>query len=285
MRLWRWAGLLGALLLLGGCQRLVTPLERQLPPAAPASVTDAPVVSVAACWEAEPLAELLHTSFRVLEPASTVLVTLTHNEQALALLENQQATLGLVSTPRGIAPNLPPGWIARELAVDGLALVASPALGLASITARDLARLYGGYIVDWSELEAGAGEPLFVTRERGALLRQIFTDTIMGETPISSAAAVQPHTQAALSFIAETANALAYVPAAQVDSGVKVVALGDKLPTASQIERGGYPLTFSLWLVLPVESDGRADAGALRLASHALSSRGARAIERVYARP
>ena len=128
------------------------------------------------------------------------------------------------------------------MAVDGLALVASPALGLANITANDLARLYGGYIVEWSELGAGEGEPLVVTRERGALLRQVFTDAIMGETPISSAAVVQPHTQAALTFVAETAGALAYAPAAQVQSqGGKVVALDDKLPTASQIERGGYP--------------------------------------------
>ena len=64
-----------------------------------------------------------------------------------------------------------------------------------------------------------------------------------------------------------------------------MVALDGRLPTASQIEGGGYPLTYSLWLVLPVAGDGLADDGALRLATHALSGRGARAIERVYVRP
>jgi len=270
---------------LSGCQRLVTPLDRQLPPAAPDSGATAPVVSVAACWEAEPLAELLRTSFQALEPETTVLVTLTHSEQALALLESNQATLGLVSTPRGVEPALPQGWVARELAVDGIALVASPELGLASITVADLARLYSGAILDWHDLEVGEGEPLFVTRERGAVLRQVFEAQIMGAAAISSAAVVQPYTQAALAFVAEAAGALAYVPAAQVDSGVKVVALGDRLPTEAQIERSNYPLTYSLWLVLPVSGDGLADGGALRLATHALSGRGARAIERVYVTP
>ncbi len=285
MRRWRWLGALTAVLLLAGCRALVSPLERELPAADPASNANVELVRVAACWEAEPLAHLLRSAYEAQHPEATALVTLTNSEHAMELLQSGEAVVGLIATPAGRAPETPEGWIARELAVDGIALVASPDVPLGNIATDDLARLYAGRVVDWAELGAGQGQPTFVTRERGAVLRQVFEGAIMGERPISAAAAVAPHNAALLALVASTPGALGYAPAVQVDERVRVVALDDRLPTRSQIERGGYPLRYSLWLVMPVSSEGLADGGALRLTSLALSARVGREIGAIYVRP
>lgn len=277
--------LLALAALLGGCQRLVTPLDRQLSAVTPESGSEAQIVQLAACWEAEPLAMILRDGYEESDPDSAVFVTLTHSAQVVARLEGGEATLGVISTPRGATPELPEGWVVRELAVDGIALVASADLSLASLSRSDLARLYSGQVLDWSELGVGAGQPMVVTREQGAVLRQVFETQVMDGAPISSAAVVQPHTEAALRFVAENSGALGYVPVAQLNGGVPVVALRNVLPTAAQVESGAYPLAYSLWLVLPVSGGGSTDGGALRLATYALSARGVDAIESAYVTP
>lgn len=277
-------------LLTCGCQTLLMPLDEQLPAAA--SVSDevaAQLVPLAACWEAEPLAGLLRAGYEGQHGDATVLVTLTDSAQVVAMLESGQASLGLVVAPVDARPTLPEGWAAYALALDGLALVASPELALPSISVADLAKLYAGRVFTWSELLAdadeSAGVPIVVTRERGAVLRQVFEEGIMGGQPVSTVAVVQANTRATLDYVATTPGALGYVPAAQVDERVRVVAIDDRLPTPSQLKRGRYPLRFTLWLVLPVSSDGLADANALQVATYALGARGSRAIGAVYARP
>ncbi|MEN6480291.1 MAG: substrate-binding domain-containing protein [Anaerolineales bacterium] len=277
-------------LLTCGCQTLLTPLDEQLPVAAPlADEAAEQLVSLAACWEAEPLAGLLRVGYEGQHGDATVLVTLTDSAQVVAMLESGQASLGLVVAPVDTRPTLPEGWAAYALALDGLALVASPEVALPSISTVDLARLYAGRVFSWSELIADADEstgvPIVVTRESGAVLRQVFEEGVMGGQPISTVAVVQATTQATLDYLATTPGALGYVPAAQVDDRVRVVALDDRLPTPSQLKRGRYPLRFALWLVLPVSLDGLADANALQLATYALGARGSRAIDAAYARP
>lgn len=283
-RIGRWLLLWGAVALFAGCQHLVAPLDRKLPEASAEAATPQALM-VVACWEAEPLAELLRTAYERQVPDATALVILTNNAQVLTQLENGQAAVGLVSTLSGVAPTVPSGWVTRELARDGIALVVNRSLPIAGLKSADLTQLYGGLVADWSALGAGEGAPVVVTREHGAVPRLVFEALALNGIPVTSTAVVQPHTRATLDYVAATPGALAYVPSAQVDERVKVVALDDCLPTVSQIDRGRYPLVYSLWLVLPVSADGFADAGALRLATYALSARGQGAIGRLYGRP
>jgi len=284
IRGWRlWALLVT--LMLGGCQALVTPLGHDVAAVEPTAGDDGDLVNLVACWEAEPLAELLRMAYEAQYPSSAVLVNLTNSQHAMELLQRGEASLGLIVTMADQEPQVPTGWITRELAVDAVALMTSPDLAVASISSDDLSRLYAGQVVDWADLGFGEGQPAFVTRERGTVLRLLFEERIMGDRSISTAAAVVPHNHAMLELVSTTPKALGYVPATLVDDRVRVVALDGKLPTHSEIERGSYPLRSSLWLVMPVSSEGLADGGALRLASFALGARMQREISARYVRP
>jgi phosphate transport system substrate-binding protein len=285
----RTLGTLGLLILaacaLSACAVLLRPqAEREGEPGEGSGQSGPPLVRLAVCWAALPLAEDLAAAYVAVDPGLSVDIVPSNSRVVAGLVTAGQADLAIVDQEPGVTP-LPEADEdshrssgMRVLALDTTAVIVHKDLPLTQLAATDLAALYAGHRLDWEELQAGKGRIEVVSQEEGSEVRRLFEGAILGGSPASSAAVVVPHDRGALDYVAQHPDAIAYVSTAYVDERVKVVAIDGVLPTRAEVERGRYPLAHPLVLL----TAAHAPAEALRLAAFALSNKGQQAISRRY---
>lgn len=265
--------------LIGGCQGVSGPLIGMDEEAV---VDDEPsLVRVAACWAAQPLVSELVAEYSRLNPRISFDVVSVESHVARDLVATGQADVAVVGADAAEGVDDDAGLVARALAIDAVAVVAHPALGLSDLTAGQLAALYAGEYLRWDELGGSAEAVEVLVHAPGSMERAVFEQAFMGETAPSSFAIVVPHDRAVIEYVAEHPGAIGYVSNAYVDDRVQVLAIDGRRPTASEIRSGRYPLGYPLMLLTP--SDGAREAE--RWAVHALGNRGRQVIERRYTVP
>jgi phosphate transport system substrate-binding protein len=268
---------------LSACEALFEPLQ-PTPQAHEEAAASPQMVRVAVASAALPLAENLRLAYMGYRPGVAIEIMPMSSEQAYGLATAGQADLAIVSAPdeqslRHWAPAL--SW--QPLAHDGVAIITHRDHPLPQLSRRELESLYAGHVADWSLLEAGTGVPELAIQGADATARQLFDSVIMAEREVTSAALVLPHDEAVLAYVAEHPLAIGYLSAAYLESDerVKVIALDRLLPTRSQLEQGGYPLGYVLFIA---QAPGAPDEAA-RLASFALGRAGQEVIGQRYGLP
>ena len=280
-------GLVIPLLALCACHVALDSLSRREAPAASEPGHPEPVlVRIAACSTGLPLATDLteacptsdsHLVFDVVPTNSQIALELVLAEQADLAIVGSEVDLDLLSTERPGGP----GFDSQVLAIDAIGIIVHKDWPLRGLSMSELAALFGGYYLDWAELDAGSGRPDIVCREEGSAARTVFEQIVMTESRVSSVAIVMPHDRGVVEYVAQHPGAIGYASAAYADDRVKLMAIDGALPTADETRRGNYPLTHPLVLV----ASPRASREALSLVDFARSSQGRRIIEQRYAVP
>ena len=236
------------------------------------------VVRIATSHSARTLAQALANAF--VEISSTVLPIVEHGSSFVAeeMLDSGEADLAIVG--RALTDLRPEdgSWL---LALDAVCIVVPAGSPVTSLTSEGLGRLYGGYVLDWNELEAGEGVPDIVTRERGSVMRQVLEEAFVGEGQITTAAVVLPNDDATMGYLTANPNAIGYVSRASLDDRVQVVSIDGHLPIAESIRSGSYPLSYLLVLVTSPDASEKVRD----LAAYALSERARQVIEGGYVLP
>ncbi len=271
-------------LTLASCEALFVPLREPTSAPSEADASSPEVVRLAVCWAALPLAEDLRAAYAGYRAGVTIEIATMSSVQAHEWVAAGQADLAIVAAPHEAAvrawePALP--WSA--LARDGLALIVHRDRPLSQISEQALAELYAGYVVDWAALGAGSGTPTFVVQSEEATARQVFDAALMGERELSSAALILPHDEAVLAYVAEHPLAIGYLSAAYLgrDERIRAVSLEGLLPSRAQLEMGGYPLAYELFIAPGPE----ASEEARRLEEFTLGRLGRELIAKRYGLP
>ena len=256
------AGLQCFLLLLGGCQPVLTPLHPEAENTPPAAESRAELVTVATCRPGEALTRALCQAYLAKGHAQSevsINVIVTNSSLIAEWVRQRQADIGILAVP-GSAKSLATlgeryaDLAPIPLATDAIAIIVHQDSPLEQVSAQDLGALYAGHIVDWGELRAGSGRPKLSGRERGAASRQVLTEVIMSGLPFASTTLLLPHAKAIVDQIARDPLAIGYASAACIDGRVKVVALDGVYPNPEHIRAGSYPLMQSLILISSVEA-------------------------------
>ena len=268
--------------LVGGCQGISGPLVGLGEDAAAETGDEEPsLVRVAACWAALPLVSELVSEYGRLNPRTSFDVVSVEADVARDLVTTGQADVAVVGVDPAASIEDDGGLLARALALDAVAVVAHPALGVSELTAGQLTALYAGEYLRWDEL-GGAGEAVEVlVHLPGSMERAAFERALMGDTSVSSFAIVVPHDRAVIEYVAEHPGAIGYVSNAYVDDRVRVVAVDGHRPTAAEVRSGRYPLGYPLVLLTSPDAVREAE----RWAAHSLGNRGRQVIERRYTTP
>jgi phosphate transport system substrate-binding protein len=269
------AGLIG-----GGCQGVSGPLVGLGEEVA--EVTDEPaLVRVAACWASLPLVSELVAEYGRLSPRTSFDVVPVGSAVAQDLLATGQADVAVVGVDPATPADEGGGPGAEVLALDAVAVVVHPSVGIHTLSAGQLAALYAGEYLRWDEL-GGADEAVEVlVHTPESLGRAVFERVIMGDTAVSSFAIIVPHDRAVIEYVAEHPGAIGYVSNAYVDDRVRVVAIDEHRPTAAEIRSGRYPLGYPLVFLTTPDAPREAQ----RWINHARGNRGRHVIERRYSLP
>jgi len=244
------------------------------------------LLRIAACGPGTPLAEVLSAALTAAQPGLAIDITRGDSPAPVDLLRDGQADLAIVALPAEGAtpPDLPAAWADYHpalLGVDALGVFVHAGSALRAVSTEQLRHLYGGYVLDWSALEAGAGQPEWVVTQPGSASRALFEERILGGEAPSPATLLVPSDRAAVDHVAEHPLALAVASVAALDEGVALVALDGVLPTARNVARGDYPHTWALYaLVSP-----QAPEGAAQWLAYARSNAGREIIGQRYALP
>ena len=236
------------------------------------------LVRIATSHSARPLAHELASAYAEIGPDVLPIIDQGSSYVAEEMLHSGKADLAIVG--RALTDLRPEAgsWL---LALDAVCIVVPAGSRVTSLTSGDLRRLYGGYVLDWADFEAGEGIPDIVTREQGSVMRQVFEGAIMGEGPITTAALVLPNDDATIDHLAANPNAIGYVSRASLDDRVQAVAVDGHLPTADSIRSSGYPLSYLLVLLTSPDPSEMVQ----RMAAYALSEQARQLIERGYVLP
>ena len=266
--------------LIGGCQGVSGPLvglgeEADDPGDEPA------LVRVAACWAALPLVSELVAEYGRLNPRTSFDVVSVDSDVACDLLATGQADVAVVGVDPATSTERDDGLLARALAIDAVAVVAHPALGISELTAGQLEALYAGEYLRWDELDGASEAVEVLVHAPGSMERDVFDRVVMGDTEVSSFAVIVPHDRAVIEYVAGHPGAIGYVSSAYVDERVRVIAVDGRRPTAIEVRSGRYPLGYPLVLLTPSDAAREAE----RWIAHALGNRGRQVIERRYTAP
>lgn len=279
----RWLALLSlALVLLAGCQEVFLPWDRFQAQREPQGEAEPVLVRLATCWAGLPLAQELAAAFAQEDPRIAVEVVPSTSTVVLAMVQAGEVELGLVDQEiptESLGGRT--GLEARLLAWDGVGIAVAQGAALRELTRQQLAELFAGHYLDWSELGAGSGPPELVVLTEGAGPQRAFQQTVMRGFEITSAAIVMPHDRAVADYVAGHPQAVGILSLGQQDERLRWVAVDGVLPTLAAMRAGRYPLQYPLVLV----RTSRPSAEALRLFAMATGAKGRRLIEQRYLLP
>lgn len=146
---------------------------------------------------------------------------------------------------------------AVELGRDAVAVIVHPSNALGDISMENLARLWSGGINAWSALgippPGGDDTVQVLAREEGSGMRQVMQDAILVDRRITPTALLRPTNLDMLDYVSDHPNAIGYVAANIWDqnSHTRPLLIGGVPPTRPNLASGAYPLTQSVFMIVP----------------------------------
>lgn len=187
------------------------------------------------------LANFLAESFMDKYPEVTVAVELTGSGAGIEAVASGSADIGNASRhlkdeekAKGVVENI--------VALDGIAVCVDRGNTVKGLTGQQLADIYTGAIIRWSEL-GGADIPIVVVgREAGSGTRMAFEEILKVEDKCAYANELDS-TGAVMARVVSTPGAIGYVSLDVVNASVKTLSLENVEPTAENIRAGRYLLS------------------------------------------
>lgn len=131
------------------------------------------------------------------------------------------------------------GLTETVLAYDGIAIIVHPDNPVNNLTLDEIAKIYTGEIIDWSELGGNAGEIVLIGREAGSGTRDGF-ESITGTEDICEYRQELSSTGDVIATVSGNPNAIGYASLASVKETVKVLSVDEVIPTEETIKDGSY---------------------------------------------
>jgi phosphate transport system substrate-binding protein len=166
---------------------------------------------------------------------------------------------------------------ANVVAMDGIAVIVHPSNGLEKITKEQLKNIYTGKISDWSQLGAGSGKIVVISRDSASGTFEAFNELVLDKEKVRSDALLQASNQAVASTIARTPAAIGYVGLGFVNNEVKALVFDGVECTKETVLTGDYSLTRPLFMY----TDGKPKGAIKDFLDFVLSKEGQGLVEEV----
>lgn len=183
-------------------------------------------------------------------------VSFTHDALpvATALDRVKNDHLDLVLVPASAEQVAARQW-QSGFAYDPLTVIVNPANPVDNLSLSQVRDVFQGRAFDWGPFGLAA-EVVPVSREAGALARQVFESGAMGELAVTLNAVLKASSADVVNYVAANPGAIGYAPLSQIDDRVKAIALDGVPPTPQTATAGQYPLSTPLYLIAQGEPAG-----------------------------
>lgn len=210
----------------------------------------------------QPLARDLAEAYRQAHPYVSVEVRGGNTNSGLAEFAQGSVDIALVARNPHANELVHPPARAIEIARDGIVAVVHPSNPIANVSREQLAKIFSGEILNWSELGAqalssDADAIQVISREEGSGTRSAFEQTVMAGRRVTLAALIQPSERDVLSYVESNPAAVGYAAfnVWRGNSPTHALSIDNIAPTITSIQSSTYPLMRTLFLVVPDEAD------------------------------
>lgn len=197
-------------------------------------------VILAGSTSVQPFADLLAEEYHKVKPNVTVTVQGGGSSAGVQAVRGEAAMIGMSS--RDLTEDEKQGLTPIVIAHDGIALIVHPSNPVGSLTLDQIRGIFSGTISDWSEVGGAKGAIRAVTREAGSGTRGAFTEMVMKEATINSAAVVQNSNGAVREVISKDQLGIGYISMGLVDQSVKAVSIDGVAANEENVLAGKYKL-------------------------------------------
>jgi phosphate transport system substrate-binding protein len=189
-----------------------------------------------------PIAEIAGEDFQTAHPLVRVLVSGVGSSAGIEAVTNGTAEIGTSS--RELKPEETTlGLVDTKIARDAIAVIVNPTNPVTSLTTSQVADIFAGKIVNWSQL-GGQDLPIgLVNRDEASGTRDAFSKLVLKDLDFDPTAAVLPGTGQVRSVVAQSKSAIGYISLGFVDKTVKALVIDNVTPSEKTVADGSYPLS------------------------------------------
>jgi len=208
-------------------------------------------LSLAGSTTVQPLAETLAGAYMAQHPDVTIDVQGGGSSVGVTSAGEGTADIGMAS--RNIKDEEFaefPELQVFTIAIDGIAVVTHPGVGLETLSVDQVREIFAGNITNFSEVGGPDAEIVVVSREEGSGTRGAFEELVMGEDAvITDTAILQQSNGAVRTAVSETENSIAYLSFGYLDSSVAAVPIDGVEATVANVASGAYGISRPLNMV------------------------------------
>ncbi len=212
------------------------------------------------------LARDLADAYHQAHAYASVEVHTTNSSTGLRELAQGMLDLALVSrNPRADELSHPRAR-AVEIARDGLAIIVHPSNPVKNVSREELAQIFSGEILNWSQLTSpvtvtttvtanNADAIRVISREEGSGTRADFERQVMQGRRVTLTALIQSTSRDVRAYVAANPNAIGYISfnLLRNTTQVRALSINHVEPTLETIQSSTFPLMQTYYLVVPSE--------------------------------
>lgn len=145
---------------------------------------------------------------------------------------------------------------AAPIALDGLAVIVHPDLGINNLSLEQLRAIYQGRVTSWAEV-GGADLPITLfSREAGSGTRAEFDRMLLGFRDVSRQSRIAASSELMLQNVLRTTGAIGYVSMGYLADRLNPISIEGVFPHADAITGNAYPLRTTIYVVGLHEPEG-----------------------------
>jgi phosphate transport system substrate-binding protein len=163
-----------------------------------------------------------------------------------------------------------PDLVDHRVAVIGFSVLTHPGINVKNVTKRQLQDIFAGKITNWKEVGGADVKIVIINRPRSSGTRAVFTQTIMGNTPVNESGLTEDATGTVITAVRTTPGAVSYAAFSgtkrfengryETVEGISELAIDGVAPTEENVENGKYPI----WSYEHIYTNGVASKDASR---------------------
>jgi len=161
---------------------------------------------------------------------------------------------------------------------DGMAVVVNANNPISSLTARQIEQIFTGDVTDWSAVGGKPGRFSIYTRNTSSGTYSDWKELAMKRRDYASSSQKMAGNEQIVAEVAKNPNGIGYVGLAYINApGIKVVAIGNALPTKEAVISKQYPFARPTFYY----TNGDPQGEAARFVEFTLSDAGQKIVEKV----
>jgi phosphate transport system substrate-binding protein len=137
-----------------------------------------------------------------------------------------------------------PTLVDHKVAVTGFAVVVNPDSGVKGLSKKQIQDVFAGKVTNWKDVGGKDQKIVVINRPRSSGTRAVFTQTIMGDVPVSETGLTEDATGTVISAVKTTPGAVSYASFSGThnQTGIAELTVDGVAATDDNVASGKYPI-------------------------------------------